>query len=497
MTRTKRIGVALFVGLLFSSANSFGQATLVWSDEFDGSSLNTSDWEYMIGNGDAYGIPGWGNGELQYYTNRPVNISVSGGMLNIVALEEDYLGFDYTSARIRTRNNQDFLYGRFEARMKMPKTQGVWPAFWMLPTNSPYGGWAASGEIDIMETKNDAQIIGGALHFGGPWPENTFAVDFYSPGTDFSADFHTYRVDWEPDAIRWYVDDILYHTEISNSWYSTAAPQNNRAPFDVPFHLLLNVAVGGGYPGPPDGSSVFSPATTTLQVDWVRVYDLAPGSQSPFTGTAIPIPGRIEAEAFDNGGAGVAYFDCDASNNGGVYRPDESVDIEASSEGGFNVGWMCANEWMEYTVDVATAGTYRLEFRVSSQLAGGDFHLEFDGVNKTGTVTAPGTGGWQNWTSVYAIAQLDAGEQIMRFANGGGNGEYNFGYIDFELLSPADLDMDGDVDVADHAIFTTCLAGPNIFNAPLGCSTAQFNACKFDGDNDVDLFDFCEFERAR
>lgn len=491
------IAVISLVVLSCFTERSIGQAALVWSDEFDGSSLNTADWEYMIGNGDAYGIPGWGNGELEYYTDRPVNISVSGGMLNIIALEESYEGFGYTSARIRTRNNQDFLYGRFEARMKMPKTQGVWPAFWMLPTNSPYGGWASSGEIDIMETKNEAEIIGGALHFGGPWPENTFAVDFYSPGTDFSADFHVYRVDWEPDSIRWYVDNILYHTEFSDNWYSTAALQNNRAPFDVPFHILLNVAVGGAYPGPPNATSVFSPATTTLQVDWVRVYEIVPGAQSPFFGAPLSIPGRVEAEAFDVGGAGVAYLDCDSTNNGGMYRPGESVDIEASSEGGFNVGWMCANEWIEYTVDVAATGLYRIEFRVASQLDGGQLHLAFDGVDKTGSVTAPGTGGWQNWTSAYTTAQLDAGEQIMRFINSSGTGEYNLNYFDFELLNAADLDMDGDVDVSDHTIFTSCLGGPNVATAPVGCTMVQFDASDLDSDSDVDLFDLAEFDRAR
>ncbi len=477
-----------------------GDPTPVWSDEFEGTSLNTSDWEYMIGNGHAYGVPGWGNEELEYYTDRPQNIFVSGGMLNIVALEESYSGFNYTSARIRTLNNQDFRYGRFEARMKMPKTQGVWPAFWMLPTNSPYGGWAASGEIDIMETKNDATIIGGALHFGGPWPENTYLVDFYSPGTDFSADFHVFRVDWEPDSIRWYVDDVLYHAESSNNWYSTAALQNNRAPFDTPFHILLNVAVGGNYPGPPDGSSVFSPSTTTLQVDWVRVYEYAepePGEQSPFLGSPQAIPGRVEAEAYDIGGPQVAYVDCDVQNNGGAYRPGESVDIEPSTEGGFNVGWMCASEWLEYTVDVAQAGNYRIEARMASEQSGGMFRLEFDGVDKTGAIGAQNTGAWQNWTSVFATAQLDAGEQIMRFANGSGAGEYNLSYFDFELLSPADFDLDGDVDVVDHQKFTSCLAGPGVVVAPIGCSSTDFEAADLDHDSDVDLDDAAAFDLAR
>ncbi len=286
---------------------------------------------------------------------------------------------------------------------------------------------------------------------------------------------------------------------MSSSWYSTAAPANVRAPFDNPFHLLLNVAVGGFYPGDPDGTSVFSPATTTLEVDWVRVYEFdttPPGQQLPFSGSPKSLPGRVEAEFYDVGGEGVAYHDCDTTNNGGVYRLTEGVDVEASSEGGFNVGWMCSNEWIEYTVDVSVAGAYRIELRVASQSTGGDLHMEFDGVDKTGSVAAPSTGGWQTWASMFAVAQLDAGEQVMRFVNGGGSGEYNLSYFDVVFLSPADLDLDGDVDDADHAIFGDCVAGPNVSVPPPGCSQAQFDASDLQNDSDVDLSDFSEFSKV-
>ena len=131
------------------------------------------------------------------------------------------------------------------------------------------------------------------------------------------------------------------------------------------------MAVGGNWAGPPDESSIFP---QEMLVDWVRVYDLT-GSQSPYPGQPHSIPGTIESEDFDLGGQGIAYLDCDPSNNGGAYRPGEGVDLEAASEGGFNVGWMCANEWLEYTVEVPEGGVYEVEARVASQQTGGVFHL--------------------------------------------------------------------------------------------------------------------------
>jgi len=151
---------------------------LVWSDEFDGASVDTSNWEFMIGDGCAYGICGWGNNELEYY--RAENTTVGGGNLIIEAREENYGGKQYTSARLRSRNKRDFLYGKIEARIKVPTGQGMLPAFWMMPTDDVYGGWAASGEIDIMETRNDTDYIDGAIHFGGECPAHTHLSETYT-----------------------------------------------------------------------------------------------------------------------------------------------------------------------------------------------------------------------------------------------------------------------------------------------------------------------------
>lgn len=245
--------------------------TLVWADEFDGTSLNLSNWSYQI-MGDG------GNSEWQYYTSRPQNSWVSGGYLTIQANKEDYWAnnrtYHYTSARLRTAGKQDFLYGKLEGRIKVPKGQGIWPAFWMMPTDSVYGGWAASGEIDIMESINQADAVHGTLHFGGGWPDHRNTGGSYSPpGADFSQDFHVYTLQWEPDVMRWYVDGVLFSTKISSQWWSDAAPDNPRAPFDQEFHFILNVAVGGNWPGYPDETTVFP---QQMVIDYIRVYQKTP-----------------------------------------------------------------------------------------------------------------------------------------------------------------------------------------------------------------------------
>lgn len=441
--------------------------TLVWSDEFNGTAVDTSKWEFMIGDGSAYGIPGWGNNELQYYTSRPENAFVGSGMLHIVARRESYAGRDYTSARLRTLNHGDFLFGRMEANIKVPSTPGIWPAFWMLPTNSAYGGWAASGEIDIMESVNYANTIYGTIHFGGVWPNNTYLTCTRSTGVDYSQAFHTYSVEWQPGLLRWFIDGDGYCTRGSSQWYSESAPNDADAPFDQPFHFLLNVAVGGNFPGNPNGASQFP---QEMVVDWVRVYQIVP-TQSPFEGVPYSIPGQIEAENFDYGGPQLAYSDCDAANRGGAYRPAEGVDIEPCSEGGFNNGWMCANEWTKYTVNVQAAGDYLVEARVASRTTGGAFRVELDGVDKTGLIQAPATGDWQNWTTVAAGANLPSGVHVMCFANANTADEYNVNWLRFTLLcSKGDLNHDGIVDGRDIAGFVATILSPGAASAWASCA---------------------------
>ncbi|MYA08708.1 MAG: glycoside hydrolase family 16 protein [Holophagales bacterium] len=249
---------------------------LVWSDEFDGTALDASRWNIQTGDGTAEGIPGWGNNELQSY--RAANISVSDGVLVITAREEDAGdGHAYTSGRINTAGKLDKTYGRFEARIQAPGGQGLWSAFWMLPTDSAYGGWAAGGEIDILEvfSRDPGPFAQGALHYGMASPLNTVDYARYSE-VDPSDGFHVYAVEWDEEEIRWFVDGVHFHTVRRNgywNYYRDAATNAHvsggvSAPFDRPFHLLLNLAVGGNLPGEPVAGAL----PGELRVDYVRVY---------------------------------------------------------------------------------------------------------------------------------------------------------------------------------------------------------------------------------
>ena len=248
---------------------------LVWSDEFNGSSLDGAKWNIQTGDGTAEGIPGWGNNELQSY--QAANISVGGGSLTITARQEAADGREYTSARINTANKLDVRYGRIEASIHAPGGQGLWSAFWMLPTDSEYGTWAAGGEIDIMEvfSRNPRPFNQAALHYGMAWPLNTFTYAKYE-GVDPADGFHVYAVEWDEQEIRWFVDGTHYYT-VRNSTYwnyykdaetNAHVSGSDSAPFDRPFHLLLNLAVGGNLPGAPDPAAL----PGEMLVDYVRVY---------------------------------------------------------------------------------------------------------------------------------------------------------------------------------------------------------------------------------
>jgi beta-glucanase (GH16 family) len=267
---------------------------LAWSDEFDGKEIDRTRWDYDIGNGfynyDAsQWVSGWGNDELQYYTREPDNASVKDGMLHIRALKESLHGCGYTSARLRTRKRDgsplfNQKYGRFEFRAKLPTGKGIWPALWMLPQQEKYGGWAASGEIDVMEARGqEPSKVLGALHFGARWPANTHvAREYVLPREGVITDYHVYAVEWEPGEIRWLVDGQQYAAQ--SFWWSSSKTDGLRgakptreadlnpwpAPFDQPFYLVMNVAVGGKFPGKPDPTTVF-PAE--MVVDYVRVYE--------------------------------------------------------------------------------------------------------------------------------------------------------------------------------------------------------------------------------
>ena len=232
----------------------------------DAARLDPETWYFETGDG-CPDLCGWGNNELEWYL--PDSAELRDGLLVITARNESSNGKDYTSARINTRDRFAFRYGRIEARMRLPGGQGLWPAFWLLPQESIYGTWAASGEIDVVEAVNlggaGGNTVHGTIHFGGAAPENESAGLSYLVPQDATAEFHTYALEWDVAEIRWYVDDVPYHME--NAWWSEGG--DPPAPFDQSFYILFNVAVGGNWPGAPDGTTQF-PAT--LEVDYVRVY---------------------------------------------------------------------------------------------------------------------------------------------------------------------------------------------------------------------------------
>jgi len=250
-----------------SAVSPGGTLNLVWSDEFDGVQLDPYVWFFESGDGSQYGIPGWGNNELQWYL--PDSAELSNGRLIITARRESQSGKDYTSARINTRDRFAFRYGRIESRIRLPGGQGLWPAFWLMPQDDTYGTWAASGEIDVMEAVNlgasGDNIVYGTIHYGGEWPSNVYTGSQYLVATDATDNFHDYALEWDEAEMRWYVDDILY--AVQNSWSTASAAFP--APFDQPFYVLLNVAVGGNFPGPPNAGTVFP---VTMEVEFVRVY---------------------------------------------------------------------------------------------------------------------------------------------------------------------------------------------------------------------------------
>lgn len=322
-TGHRRCGAALAVGLavVLGALGAGAGATdgppgsvpgwkLVWSDEFDGKEIDRSKWDFDTGNGfydyDAnQWRSGWGNNELQYYTREPENASVRDGGLHIRALKESFMGCGYTSARLKTRKRDGSplfhkTYGRFEFRAKMPTGRGVWPALWMLPQEETYGGWPCSGEIDVLEARGqEPNKVLGTLHFGSRWPANVHAGgEVVLPGGGTIADFHVYAVEWEPGEIRWLLDGRTFATR--TFWWTSRKADGGKgvnpsgeadvapwpAPFDRPFFLVMNVAVGGQFLGNPDKSTPF-PAE--MVVDYVRVYDKVDGyGKVPPRGAGTP-----------------------------------------------------------------------------------------------------------------------------------------------------------------------------------------------------------------
>jgi beta-glucanase (GH16 family) len=235
---------------------------LLWADEFDNSTLNSSIWSFENGDG-CPNVCGWGNNELEYY--RPDNLFFQDGKMLIEAKKESYGGKSYTSSKILTRDKKFFKYGRIDIRAKLPKGKGIWPAFWLLPQHNVFGGWPQSGEIDLMElVGHEPGKTHGTIHYG-PGPGSTqISRNYNLPGTaTFFDEFHVFSLEWKQDQMKWIVDGNLYST-INKTDLGSA-----NYPFNENFFLIINFAIGGNWPGSPDAATTFP---QWLAVDYVRVY---------------------------------------------------------------------------------------------------------------------------------------------------------------------------------------------------------------------------------
>jgi beta-glucanase (GH16 family) len=461
------------------------QWQLVWSDEFNGSI--GPDWVFETGTGDW----GWGNNEQQFY--RAENISVVNGALRIQARRENYGGMNYTSGRMKTQGRRSFQYGKIEARISMPSFMGVWPAFWMLGTNISQVGWPACGEIDIMEHINTGGEIHGTMH----WDDGGQHASYGGVTSTGITSYHVYSIEWDPQYIRWFVDGNKFHEALIEGGVNSTNELHNS------FFLLLNMAIGGEWPGYNIDNNAF-PAD--MLVDYVRVYE-ASGSEGNITVRARGTSGSESVQLRVNNnvvstwtmsagyqnytasGSGTVsvHFTNDASGrdvqvdyvqidgvtyqaenqttNTGVYQNGScggsnsewlhcngyiqigsgsggstirieaenyanmlGVQTENCSEGGQNVGWIDAGDWIVWNANILSSGIHTIEYRVASLNGGGVIQFEKAGGTPVyGTLNVPGTGGWQNWTTVKHTVNLSAGQQqVAIYAPSGG---YNINWL--------------------------------------------------------------------
>lgn len=261
----------LLLGLIVTSSCSNDESQtvttmneIVWADEFTTAGApDSSKWNFDIGTGQN----GWGNNELQYYTDRPQNIEVKDGMLYIKAVKEAYLGSSYTSAKITTKGTFEQKYGRYEAKIKLPWGQGLWPAFWLLGDDSNGSViWPQIGEIDIMEYRGQQPtIVHGSIHGPGYSAGEAITKSYTLPNDRFDTDFHIFGIEWGPNYINYYVDDVLYNQITPKNLPAGAEWVFN----DNNFYIILNLAVGGSFVGSPNTQTVFP---QEMIVDYVRVY---------------------------------------------------------------------------------------------------------------------------------------------------------------------------------------------------------------------------------
>ena len=364
-------------------------ATPYWEDNFDGTAVNPNNWEFETGDG------GWGNHELENYQANGANTSVANGQLTITARKEFLNGkLQYTSARMKSKM-RGVHKGRIEARIQVPMSNGMWPAFWMLGSNIATSPWPECGEIDIMERINEQNKVTGTEH----WYDSRVGVgtaghvmkgyDYYGM-SQAGTGFHTYAVEWDDVSICTWVDNVKYHEFPTNG-----GPDHPTDVFTKDFFVLLNLAVGGDMPFLPytgvttvDDTKL---AAAYMNVDWVRAYDQSTVTPPPPPPTTPTTAGQLEAE------------------NANAYSV--GIKPEACSEGGQDMGYISAGNFLTFNnITFPTTGTYLIEYRVASGAAGGTISCDLNaGTTQLGATTIPGTGGWQNWTTVSNVVNVNAG----------------------------------------------------------------------------------------
>jgi beta-glucanase (GH16 family) len=451
----KIISTCLLLGALTTLQNN-AQAQnwqLVWQDEFDNGI--SADWVFETGNDDV-----WGNNELQYY--RRENATIENGQLVITAKRESFGGSNYTSTRMKTLGKKSWKYGKIEARIKMPAFSGIWPAFWMMGDNITTVNWPNCGEIDIMEHINSENITYGTAH----WTDNNNKLTSNGGQTAATVtDYHVYGIEWDANYIRWTLDGTKFHEVYIGGGI------NGTSEFQNKFFILLNMAVGGDWPGNNINPNGF-PAK--MYVDYVRVYQDAGGTPTGpvivykdcnYTGTAVALtPGsytlaQLQAKGILNddisslkvqSGYKVTFYWEDnftgstlekiaddaclvddgwndkitsiviGTNTAATtliqaesYSDMQGVQTEATTDagGGLNVGTIDATDWMSYSpVVFPTSGTYKIEYRVASLNGGGRLSLDLNaGDIVLGELDVPSTGGWQNWTTISHNVYVTAG----------------------------------------------------------------------------------------
>lgn len=437
------------LNLLNNSVSMSDHWILVWSDEFNEPQIDSNKWNL------EENCWGGGNNEQQCYTDKASNAFIKNGILNIVAKKESFTGsaysqydkehknnnknhtLPYTSARLNTLNKGDWKYGRFDIRAKLPSGQGTWPAIWMLPTDWVYGGWAASGEIDIMEainlktpsteigaTKDELESrVFATLHYGQAWPNNIFTGQAAHLPNNLNPadDFHIYSIEWEEGEIRWYIDNVHFATQKDNGWYSQHIKDGKLvsggklAPFNQRFHLLLNLAVGGSWAANANNTGIDNRVfPQTLSIDYVRIYQC---SLNPETGKGCavvskhaktlkgtPEPNIVKASArfaqpplfniLDNElVAGIAYDS---------YDPDNSVEHQLISEEQRDAIWRITKSGDIGNVYLKIAKTDLSAWAEEGELV---FDLNIESRDNNADLLIKMDSGWPN-TSDIRLTQL-------------------------------------------------------------------------------------------